>query len=343
MESTKQKVVITGITGYIASQVCKVFLEDGTYSVRGTVRDKNNQTKLAALQKAYGTLFNLLEIVEADLLDPESLSNAVKGCDYVMHIASPNPITEPKEESDIIRPALEGTLSILKAAQEFKVKRVVVTSNCLAIIRKKPENIKAVYDENDWSDMEVISYNDKSKTVAEKAAWEYHASLPKTDRFELVTVLPSLVMGPSLINWDFDSGKLMRDIFIGEMPSMPNNQVPLVDVRDVAFAHLQALKVKEAMDQRIIVCNKCVWFSEIAETLKGHFGKNCKVNTGQMSYFTAKIVGVFIKKLRLMIPMWGKEFSLVNDKSKNILGVQYTDVNKTIIEMAENLIELDLI
>ena len=251
MESTKQKVLITGITGYIASQVCKVFLEDGTYTVRGTVRDKKNQTKLAVLQKAYGDLFNLLEIVEADLLDPESLSKAVKGCDYVMHIASPNPTTEPKEESDIIRPALEGTLSILKAAQEFKVKRVVVTSNCLTIIRRKPENIKSVYDENDWSDMEVISHHDKSKTVAEKAAWEYHASLPKNDRFELVTVLPSLVMGPSLINWEFDSGNLLKAIFTGEMPSMPNTQVPFVDVRDVAFAHLQALKVKEAKDQRM--------------------------------------------------------------------------------------------
>ena len=113
MEISKKKVVITGISGYIGSYVCKLFLEDGGFNVRGTVRDKNNEAKIAPLRKAFGNLYSKIELVEADLLKVESLSQAIKGCDYVVHIASPNLFKEPKDENLIIRPALEGTMAIL--------------------------------------------------------------------------------------------------------------------------------------------------------------------------------------------------------------------------------------
>ena len=140
VESSKKKVVITGITGFLGSHVCDYFLKDGSFEVRGTVRDKNNETKLAPLRKAFGENFNKLELVEADLLKPETIDEAIKGCDYVIHTASPFPIEEPKDENVLIRPAVEGTLAAVKAAHKYKVKRIVITSSVAAIMGQKEEN-----------------------------------------------------------------------------------------------------------------------------------------------------------------------------------------------------------
>ena len=140
VESSKKKVVITGITGFLGSHVCDYFLKDGSFDVRGTVRDKNNENKLAPLRKAFGENFNKLELVEADLLKPETIDEAIKGCDYVIHTASPFPIEEPKDENVLIRPAVEGTLAAVKAAHKYKVKRIIITSSVAAIMGQKEEN-----------------------------------------------------------------------------------------------------------------------------------------------------------------------------------------------------------
>ena len=226
------------------------------------MRDKTNEAKLAPLKKAFGELFNKIELVEADLLKPDTLANAIKGCDYVVHVASPLPFIDPKDENDLIRPALEGTLAVLQAARDHKVKRVVITSSCLTIFRHKPQNMKPAFDENDWSDVSILHPYEKSKTVTEKAAWDFHASLPENDRFELVSVLPSLVMGPSLVTGDFSSGKYLQMIMAGG--PMPLINMPIVDVRDVAKAHLLAIKVEGAKNQRFVCCNRGVWFTEMA-------------------------------------------------------------------------------
>jgi dihydroflavonol-4-reductase len=134
VESSRKKVVITGITGFVGSHICDYFLKDGSFDVRGTVRDKNNENKLAPLKKAYGENFNKLEIVEADLLKPETIDEAIKGCDYVVHTASPFPAEPPKDENIIIKPAVEGTLAAMKAAHKYKVKRFVLTSSVAAIM-----------------------------------------------------------------------------------------------------------------------------------------------------------------------------------------------------------------
>jgi nucleoside-diphosphate-sugar epimerase len=115
VESHKKKVVITGISGFLGSYVTKLFLEDGSLSVRGTVRDKHNEKKLAPLKKAFGDLYQNIELFEADLLKPESLTSAIEGCDFVVHVASPFPLKTPKDENEVIRPAVDGTVSVLKA------------------------------------------------------------------------------------------------------------------------------------------------------------------------------------------------------------------------------------
>jgi len=134
MESSKKKVVITGISGFLGSQVCKLFLESGNYQVRGTVRDKNNEKKIAPLKKAFGEHFNDLELVEADLLNAESLDRAIQGMDFVVHTASPFPGETPKDENVIIKPAVEGTMAVVRAVHKYGIRRLVITSSVAAIM-----------------------------------------------------------------------------------------------------------------------------------------------------------------------------------------------------------------
>lgn len=171
--------LITGITGYLGSLVCLEFLKDGEYTVRGTVRDPKNEERLAPLKAAFGELYSKLELVQADLLDEDSIVRAVEGCDYVVHTASPLPIKPPEDENIVIKPAVDGTLAVLRACHKHNVKKVVVTSSTVTITMKLSENQKDMYTESDWSDIEACyTAYDKSKLLAEKAAWEYHSSLP---------------------------------------------------------------------------------------------------------------------------------------------------------------------
>ena len=215
METQRSTVVITGVSGYVGSQVCLSFLKDGGFKVRGTVRDPHNEAKIAPLRKAFGDLFSQLELVPADLMDPESIDKAVEGCEYVVHVASPLPGKPPKDENTVIKPAVEGTLSVMKAALKHKVKRVVYTSTELTVMMKAPKNRKEKYSEEDWSDLEVLGTYEKSKFLAEKAAWDFVNSLPDGEKFELTTILPAFVQGPPLVTSDFSSGAIMKMLMLG--------------------------------------------------------------------------------------------------------------------------------
>ena len=170
----KPIVTLTGVTGYIGSMVCKLFLEDGGYRVRGTVRDKNNQAKLAPLKEAFGTLYSQLELVEADLNDEQSLINAIKGSTYVVHMASPFAFTGGEE--GLVKPAVAGTMGAMKACQAAGVKRCVVTSSVASIAFCAEANRPEIFNESHWSDPdrpEGLHPYLKSKTLAEKTAWDF--------------------------------------------------------------------------------------------------------------------------------------------------------------------------
>jgi nucleoside-diphosphate-sugar epimerase len=140
VESSRKRVVITGVTGFVGSHICDYFLKDGSFDVRGTVRDLKNENKLAPLKISFGENFNKLELVEADLLKPETLDEAIKGCDYVVHTASPFPADPPKDENIIIKPAVEGTIAVMRASHKYKVKRIVITSSVAAIMGQNEAN-----------------------------------------------------------------------------------------------------------------------------------------------------------------------------------------------------------
>jgi len=176
VDGDKPIVTITGITGFIGAETCKMFLEDGNYRVRGTVRDKNNEAKIAPLREAFGDLFGQLELVEFDLLNEQSMIDAVAGSTYVVHIASPFFFSDDRES--LVTPAVNGTLSCMRACEAAGVKRCVVTSSCVSIMNMASTDKPAdcTFDESCWSNPdrpEGLSPYSTSKVLAEKAAWDF--------------------------------------------------------------------------------------------------------------------------------------------------------------------------
>ena len=274
MEGNKPLVVITGITGYVGSQVCLHFLKHGGFKVRGTVRSTKNPAKLEPLVKAFGAHYAELELVEADLLDEESIHRAIEGCKYVVHTASPFPVAEPKHEDELIKPAVEGTLAAMRGALKHGVTRVVITSSVVSIYKNKDAK-KTHFSVEDWTDLTLKSNSayEKSKTMAEKAGWDFLAALPENERFEFVTINPGLVLGPNLNECNFSSGDIIKRLMTGAMPGIPKLAFPVVDVRDVANAHLQAILRPEAANQRFMLVADTVWFGDIGDWLFEKWGK----------------------------------------------------------------------
>ena len=282
-------------------------------------------------------------MVEADLLDEDSLFKAMEGADYVVHTASPFMIGKVDHEDVFIKPAVEGTLSVLRAAVKDKVKRVVITSSVAAIY--EVDEFPEVFNESFWSNTErkdpPIAPYTKSKTLAEKAAWDFQKSLPEEERFELVTINPSLILGPPYVDGGFASGEVLSKILLGEYPGMPKVKMGIVDVRECAQAHLNAVKIDEAKNQRFILCNRTVWMSEFATWLHDEFRpQGYKFNPSEMKYCMLKVASWFKPEAKHMVNSWAKDYTFDNTKSKNILKVDYSeDLPKCINEMAYNMIE----
>jgi dihydroflavonol-4-reductase len=255
------------------------------------------------LKKAYGEdLFSQLELVEADLLNEESLIAACEGCTYIVHTASPFPLTPPKNEDELIKPAVEGTLAALKGAEKFGVKRVVITSSLAAVYAISPSLKKTQYSEHDWSDPKVAKAYDKSKTLAEKAAWDFVKALPDDKKIELATINPGWVLGPNLVTCSFSSGDGIKQFMDGSLPSYPLIKMPLVDVRDVAEAHLQAILKPEAAGRRFFMASESMWMGDMCKILTDKWGKQYKIPQKQASKCMMTILSWFITDIKIIMP-----------------------------------------
>ena len=265
MEINQEKVLVTGASGYIALHCILELLKEG-YQVKGSLRELNREDEV---RKSLGTEFEneKLEFCKLNLLDNEGWEDAASDCDYLLHIASPCFIEEPKNENQLIEPALEGTLRALKAAQKSKVKKVVLTSSMGAIAYG---HNKGTCDQNDWTDIskDVGAYV-KSKTIAEKAAWDFVNN--KSDKsITMTSIHPGMVFGPLLSN-DIEgiSASLITKMITGKFPALPDIYFTVVDVRDVAKLHVQSLKNKESDHKRIIATSqKGISFLEISKILR---------------------------------------------------------------------------
>mgnify|MGYP003344724752 CR=1 FL=1 len=324
-----ERVLITGISGYIG-QHCGAELLNQGFEVVGTVRSlaKANATKSAIAAVAP---VEKLSFAEADLLSDEGWDEAMEGCTYVMHVASPFVLAEPKDENELITPAVEGTRRVIEAAQRAGVRRLVLTSSTVAMITGKPSGR---YGPDAWSDLSAnIGAYAKSKTLAERAAWEAIAG----GEMELTVVNPGAVFGPSLgAEIDGQSVALMTDMIGGKMPMIPDVAMGMVDVRDVARLHVAAMTTSGAVGQRFIAASaEPVSMTYFAEVLRD--AGYSKAPSRKAPNIAIKLMSLFDRQAKGMLPSLGKKAAFDNQSTFDILDWQPTPIEASIKEMAASI------
>lgn len=332
-------VLVTGATGFIGSH-CIVQLLKAGYRVRGTLRTPARADEIRAAIAAHADPGDRLEFLTADLGSDEGWAEAVQSCTYVLHVASPFPKAAPKHEDELIVPARDGALRVLKAASEAGVKRVVMTSSLAAVMVGHPEEKKA-FSENDWSVVEnTRGAYEKSKTIAERAAWDFVNSLPEDKKIELSVINPGAVLGPVLEKDSGTSGEVVRMLMKRELPGCPRLGWPMVDVRDVAAAHLAAMTTPEAAGQRYCCANEFAWMKDIAGILAPKYRpRGYKVPTMGLPDFLVRLSAKFDKTLASVVHSLGRHQEVSNDKIRRELNWNPRSVETMSVDMAESMIK----
>ena len=335
------RVLVTGGSGFIGSHCILQLLESG-YEVRTTVRNLNREEDVRAMLRAGGVeAGNRLTFVTADLEKDAGWNVAVAGCEFVHHVASPFPAAPPKHEDDLIIPAREGALRVLRASRDAGVKRVVLTSSFAAIgYGRKP--MDRPFDERDWSDPEStdIGAYAKSKTLAERAAWEFIQR--EGAGMELAVVNPVGVFGPVLAQDYSTSILIVRRMLDGALPGLPKIWFGAVDVRDVADMHLRAMTTPAAAGERFLaVSGDFLAFQEIATILKQNLGHTAaKVPTRELPNWVVRLASLADPAVRLILPELGKKKTGSNRKAREVLGWNPRSREAAILATAESLLNL---
>ncbi|NEE02834.1 SDR family oxidoreductase [Phytoactinopolyspora halotolerans] len=335
-----ERVLVTGASGFIAGHCIRDLLDQG-YAVRGTVRDLTSADKIAHLYGLADGAAGELELVEADLSSDDGWPEAVAGCDYVLHVASPFPSGVPDDEDELIRPAVDGTLRVLRAcAASGTVRRVVLTSSVAAISSGHSRRDPAPYTEHDWSVVEHSTAYQKSKTLAERAAWDYVAELAEAQRFELAVINPGLVLGPVQTAAARTSVNVVRTLLARAQPGSPAIGFAVVDVRDLAVAHRHAMTLPHAAGHRYICAGDNIWMRDIAKTLAAEFNpRGFRVPTGSVPRWLVWIAARFDPTMRLALELIGRPERVDSTKARRELNWQMRPTERTIIDTAESLIE----
>ena len=332
-----EKVLVTGATGFIGLHCIAQLLQQG-YSVTGTVRSPNRidevKQAIAEHQLSTGNLY----FVEADLTTDEGWDEAVAGCDYVLHVASPFIVGVPKHEDELIVPAVQGTRRVIEAAIKEGVKKVVLTSSCAAIT--ETHKGQTHFSEDDWTDAanaKTPAYY-KSKTLAEQKAWELIDAQSST---KLAVINPAGVIGPTLSDDIGTANEFVLQIIDGKVPGCPKLHIGFVDVRDVASAHILAMQNPQADGQRFIISESEFWFKEFSGVLK-EAGYE-KAPTREMPNWLVKFFGIFDPATRQMSQMVGTEKFTPSDKAKNLLGWQPRKAEESIRDTAAQIVEKGMV
>src|SRR5258706_2668668 len=336
--TTTTTVLVTGAGGFIALHCILQLLEQG-YRVRGTLRSLSREAALRGTLSETIDAGERLEFVAADLLKDEGWQAAVQGCEYVLHVASPFPAQEPEREDDLIAPAREGSLRVLRAAAAGGVKRVVLTSSLAAVLEGRWKGHRT-FDENNWSDVNgKIGAYAKSKTLAERAAWDFVKNLEGNHPLELSVINPSYVLGPPLGDDVRTSGELISRLMRHEIPGVPHIRWLIVDVRDVAAAHIAAMTVPEAAGQRFCCTAESCWTRDIALILDRHFAaRGYPIPTNEIPDFVVRLVGMFDKTVRLTSASLGKDYTISTARINRVLNWQPHTLEDTVVSMAESMI-----
>jgi nucleoside-diphosphate-sugar epimerase len=331
-----ETVLVTGGSGFIGSY-CILDLLRGGYRVRTTVRSPDREGTVRQLLGAESA--DALTFATADLTADDGWAEAVAGCDYVLHVASPFPLGAPKHEDELIVPAREGALRVLGAARDAGVRRVVLTSS-FAAIGYGGASPGRPFTEEDWSDPNgtAISAYAKSKTLAERAAWDFVGDGGP----ELAVVNPVGVFGPVLGPDYSTSIQLVKRLIDGAMPGLPNVSFGIVDVRDVSDLHVRAMTAPEAAGERFLaISGSFMSVPEIAAVLRDGLGEDGKkVPTRRLPDWLVRLVSVVDKEVKQITPELGKDRQASNEKAKRVLGWSPRPREEALVATGESLLRL---
>jgi dihydroflavonol-4-reductase len=329
-----KKVLVTGASGFIAEHCIIELLKNG-YSVKGSLRSMNREQEVRDAIKT-GANDENLEFCKLDLLEDDGWEDAMWDCDYLMHVASPFVIEDPKDENELIKPAKEGTLRALNAAKKAGIKRVVLTSSVAAV---NSHMMSGTSDHTTWTDInsKYVTPYQKSKTIAEKAAWDFYNNQDSNNRIELAVINPGGVMGPQLGN-DLGgaSTQIVSQLISGKFPMIPALSFPFIDVRDVAILHLKAMTTPEADGKRFIAAHsEPTWMYQVAEVLSAAGYEKIKLKKAPS--FMLKLIGLFDNKTKSLVPMLDKYVPCDNSQTVKILNWEPMPWEQAFIEHAKSI------
>ena len=311
-------VLLTGVSGYIGLHCARELLKEG-YGVRGSVRSKAKSHEVQNTLASASVDTQNLAIVELDLTSDHGWEEAAKGCEYVMHVASPFIIANPKDPQEMLGPAVDGTMRVLHASKRAGVKRVVLTSSILAMMASMKTG---TFGPNNWTDIDApdVSTYMKSKTLSEKAAWNFIKQQTDGAPMELTVIAPGGVFGPPLgSNITGQSMSLLDQMLRGKLPMVPNTAFPMVDVRDVAKLHVQALNIEAAAGKRIIAASaEPNGFQSAAQFLKeeGFKGPSTRVAPN----FLMRLMANFDSEAEGMLALLGMNLSADNSQTRELFN-----------------------
>ena len=334
-----EKVLVTGGSGFIALHCIDQLLEKG-FMVRTTIRSESRKEEINKAMDKYPNLDQNLEFHICDLLKDEGWEAAVDGCDYVLHVASPFILEVPSDENVLIKPAVDGTLRVLNACSKAHVKKVVLTSSVAAVAYG--HGAEKTYDESDWSntgeDSGITPYA-KSKTLAEKAAWNFVEELDPDKKFDFTVINPVGVFGPMLTRDIGTSNSLVSRLINGELPACPATHMGYVDVRDVAKAHVFSMLNSSTNNKRIIVSESEMFFVDVGRILNEAGFK--KSPTKQMPNWLVKFLALFIKELSGVTKSLGRRVDIDKSLAKSLFDWQYISAKDSILDTANQLATFD--
>lgn len=337
-----QLVLVTGASGFIAQQLILDLLEQG-HRVRGTVRSLTKGERLKDSLRPHSARIDDIELVEADLESDAGWPEAVSGVDVIHHVASPFPMAAPKNPDDLIRPAREGTLRVLRAAKAAGVNRVVLTSSFAAVAYGWGDKLPPLLTEENWTD----ATNDEdcypyvaSKALAEKAAWDYVQG--EGQGIELTTILPVAVMGPIRSAQVKTSVGIVAQMMQGKFPMLPDVGLPVVDVRDVSAAHIAAMNNADTIGERYIVADEYMHMDDMARELRAAYPDYArKIPTKRMPDWLVKFGALFAADLKTIKMELGKRRMGSSEKVRAVLGRDLIPAREAVLDSAKTLVQYE--
>ena len=336
-----ETILLTGASGFIAKHIALQLLLAG-HAVRGTLRTPGRAEEVRAALRPHlpdpAMADARLSFATADLTADAGWSEAMAGCTAVIHTASPFPLRQPRDEADLIRPAVDGTLRVLRAARQAGVGRVVLTSSAVAVMYGDLPEGRRTYDERDWSqdDHPTQTAYGRSKTHAERAAWSFvQEEAPTIAR---TTINPVLVAGPALDGHYGTSLRVIERVLSGKDPMQPRFGLPVVDVRDVAAMHVRALEVPASAGKRFLASESFLWLADMARLLADAWPDR-GIRDRVAPDFMIRAMGLLDADVKSISSQLGVRLEVSNERARDLLGIDFIPAREAVLASARSILE----